>query len=132
MITLYYEGEICPLNQKSTYGRYQGNSSKYKTSFKALEISFKSDKQHLINARAIDPRLHATGFPITENVFVNMTFSRKHRSDIDSLLKVIFDALQKSGIIKNDRQIQTLNVTRDDETKLDKLKLEIGVLNKSN
>ena len=49
------------------------------------------------------------------------------REDIDNIIKPILDALQLSGVIKNDRNIAQLEIVKHDKKKMDDNRLIVKV-----
>ena len=65
-----------------------------------------------------DSRVSNKKSPFDKKVSIKVIFyfEGNYNGDIDNLLKTLFDALQKSGIIKNDNQIRRVNAELKDNS----------------
>lgn len=69
--------------------------------------------------------------PFTGEVSVNILLKTCRHQDIDGVLKILFDSIQSSGIIKDDYQIFELKITKKKVKIADEgLEIEIENLNK--
>ena len=55
------------------------------------------------------------GTSIIDDVYLEITMRISRKRDSDSLLKPLFDAIQASGVIRNDRQIRGYRVEVEDK-----------------
>ncbi len=57
---------------------------------------------------------HKVKKPLVSELSLHLFVTRKYRGDLDNTLKPVLDALEKNGIVKNDRQFKRLTVETAD------------------
>lgn len=90
-----YTGDMCPVNQR--YTRYYRLSERYREASIEMEWSLKNMWPFPAIDRAVKLKIE-THYP------------RMH--DCDAFCKIIFDSFQKSGVLKNDKQVCGFSVDR--------------------
>ena len=59
-------------------------------------------------------------------------YANSRRQDIDSFPKVVFDCLQKNGVIKNDNRIEHMVVTREVDKENPRVEIAISAISQPN
>ena len=93
----------------------------------ALSRMYKSDECRTWETVSIYDikKQHKKLVAFTEPLRVNIELYLKHWRDIDGSIKLILDVMQMAGVYKNDRQVMSMWVNKEEDKKRPRVEIEV-------